>query len=48
MRTGRGAPVALQTKAFLAERGIDLSGKQQTKTRTALNFYSKELKAAAA
>jgi hypothetical protein len=40
--------VILQAKAFLAERGIDLSGKQQTKTRTALNFYSKELKAAAA
>jgi hypothetical protein len=40
--------VALQSKAFLAERGIDLSGKQQTKTRTALNFFSRELKAAAA
>jgi hypothetical protein len=40
--------VAMQGKAFLAERGIDLSGKQQTKTRTALNFFSRELKAAAA
>jgi len=40
--------VALEAKAFLAERGIDLSGRQQTKTRTALTFFSKELKAAAA
>ena len=39
--------VALESKAFLAERGIDLSGRQQTKTRTALTFFSKELKAAA-
>jgi hypothetical protein len=40
--------VAFEAKAFLADRGIDLSGKQQTKTRTALNFFSKEIKAAAA
>jgi hypothetical protein len=45
---GDALPVALETKAFLADRGIDLSGKQQTKTRTALSFFSKELKAAAA
>lgn len=37
--------VAVGAKAFLTERGIDLSGRQQTKTRTALNFFSKELKA---
>lgn len=36
--------VALESKAFLAEQGIDLSGRQQTKTRTALTFFSKELK----
>jgi hypothetical protein len=40
--------VAREGKAFLSERGIDLSGKQQTKTRTALNFFSKEIRAAAA
>ena len=40
--------VALQARAFLSECGIDLSGKQQTKTRTALNIFSKEIKAAAA
>jgi hypothetical protein len=45
---GDALRVALETKAFLAERDIDLSGKQQTKTRTALNFFTKELKAAAA
>jgi len=33
--------VAAETKAFLAARGVDLSGKQQTKTRTALQYFSK-------
>jgi hypothetical protein len=45
---GEGLPVALDTRAFLTERGIDLTGKQQTKTRAALTFFSKELQAAAA
>jgi len=40
--------VAAEGKAYLSELGIDLSGRQQTKTRTALNFFSKEAKAAAA
>lgn len=31
--------VAAETKAFLADRGIDLSGEQQTKTRTALEYF---------
>jgi hypothetical protein len=39
--------VGWQTRAFLARRGIDLTGHQQTKTRTALEFFSKELRAAA-
>jgi hypothetical protein len=38
--------VAAETKAFLAGRGIDLSGEQQTKTRTALEFFAKELRSA--
>ena len=38
--------VAVEAKAGLAERGIDLSGRQQTKTRTALAFFAKELAAA--
>jgi hypothetical protein len=33
--------VAARTRAFLAEHGVDLSGKQQTKTRTALKFFAK-------
>jgi len=31
---------AAESRAFLAERGVDLSGDQQTKTRTALEFFS--------
>ena len=40
--------VAGEVKAYLSDVGIDLTGRQQTKTRTALNFFSKEAKAAAA
>jgi hypothetical protein len=40
---GEALEVAAQTKAFLAGRGIDLSGAQQTKTRTALEFFAEEL-----
>ena len=35
--------VALEARAFLESKGIPLSGEQQTKTRTALQFFSKEL-----
>jgi hypothetical protein len=35
--------VAAETRAFLTERGIDLGGEQQTKTRTALEFFANEL-----
>lgn len=35
--------VALETRAFLRKRGVDLSGEQQTKTKTALDFFSKSL-----
>lgn len=37
--------VALDTRAFLERKGIPLSGEQRTKTRTALEFFSKELQA---
>jgi hypothetical protein len=40
--------VAAQSRAFLAGRGIDLSGKQQTKTRTALRFFANEASKATA
>ena len=39
--------VAAETKAFLSERGVNLSGEQQTKTRTALEFFAHELHSAA-
>ena len=31
---------AAETRAFLAGRGVDLSGEQETKTRRALEFFS--------
>jgi hypothetical protein len=30
-------------RAFLAERGVDLYGEQQTKTKTALDYFAKNL-----
>jgi hypothetical protein len=38
--------VAAETRAFLSSQGVDLSGEQQTKTKTALEFYARNLKAA--
>jgi lipopolysaccharide export system protein LptC len=38
--------VALDTQAFLTERAVDLTGKQQTKTKTALRYFSKNLASA--
>ena len=32
--------VAAETRAFLAGRGIDLGGEQQTKTKTALEYFA--------
>jgi hypothetical protein len=40
--------VAAEARAFLAERGVDLGGNQETKTRTALEFFSQRLAADAA
>jgi hypothetical protein len=42
---GEAFQVAAETRAFLSDRGVDLAGEQQTKTRTALEFFSAELKA---
>ena len=33
--------VAAEARAFLADRGVDLAGEQQTKTRTALEFFAR-------
>lgn len=35
--------VSLGARAFLRDRGVDLSGEQQTKTKTALDFFSRAL-----
>ena len=37
--------VAAEARAFLTERGVDLSGEQQTKTRTALEYFSETVRA---
>ena len=34
--------VAAKTRVFLEQRGIDLAGEQQTKTKTALEFFSRQ------
>jgi hypothetical protein len=34
--------VAVQSRLFLSEQGLDLSGEQHTKTRTALDFFSQQ------
>jgi hypothetical protein len=39
--------VAAEARAYLVSKGVDLSGVQQTKTRTALTFFKNQLKAAA-
>jgi hypothetical protein len=39
--------VAVETRAFLAKQGVDLSGDQHTKTKTALEFFSRSLKTTA-
>jgi hypothetical protein len=35
--------VALESRAYLAKQGLNLSGEQQTKTKTALEFFSGQL-----
>jgi hypothetical protein len=40
--------VAAETRGFLAAQGIDLGGEQETKTKKALEFFSKQLKQEAA
>jgi hypothetical protein len=38
--------VAAETRAYLHDRGLDTNGDQQTKTRTALEYYSRQLQEA--
>ncbi len=42
--TGEAFQVAAEARAFLTARGVDLSGEQETKTRKALEYFSRELK----
>ena len=39
--------VAMEARAYLVSHGVDLGGEQQTKTKTALEFYAGQLKAQA-
>ena len=39
--------VAAETKAFLAGRGVDLAGEQETKTKKALEYFSERLRPSA-
>ncbi len=36
--------VAAEARVFLSEHGVDLSGEQETKTKKALDFFSKRLR----
>ena len=45
---GEAFQVAAEARAFLTKRGVDLSGEQQTKTKKALEFFSGQLREAAA
>jgi len=42
---GEAFEVAAEARVYLGQHGIDLSGEQQTKTRTALEFFAAELAA---
>src|SRR5262245_10612437 len=44
--TNEAFDVAAKARAFLTAKGVDLFGEQQTKTKTALQFFSRELSAA--
>lgn len=39
--------VAAEARSFLAEKGVSMHGTQETKTKAALTFFSKQLRAAA-
>src|SRR6478672_3251852 len=43
---GQGFDTATEVRDYLNAKGLDLDGEQQTKTKTALEFFSAELRAA--
>jgi len=44
--TGEAFQAAAEVRAFLGERGVDVSGEQETKTRKALQYFAKSVKPA--
>jgi hypothetical protein len=42
MRAQRDVPGCQETRAYLGKHGVDLTGEQQTKTKTALEFFAGE------
>jgi hypothetical protein len=42
--TSEAFQAAAEGRAFLTSRGVELAGEQQTKTKTALEFFSRELR----
>ena len=42
---GEAFQVAAESRAYLSGRGIDLAAEQETKTKSALQFFAKQLKA---
>ena len=47
MRPLDAAKVAIEARAFLRDQGVNLAGDQQTKTKTALDYFSKALEPSA-
>jgi hypothetical protein len=45
---GEAFQAAAEARAFLAERGVDLEGEQETKTRKALEFFAAQLQTGSA
>jgi hypothetical protein len=43
-RPSEAFQVAAESRVFLSKRGVDLTGEQQTKTKTALEFFARELR----
>jgi hypothetical protein len=41
---GEAFQVAAETRAYLAARGVNLEGEQQTKTKTALEYFARRLR----
>ena len=39
--TNEAFQVAAETRAFLVERGVDVSGEQETKTRKTLRYFNR-------